>query len=141
LSRAKIGRLESALNERTLQLAATNRQLKKQALEQRAAKAKLKGTGSHYANLLEDSLKLQNGLRELSHQLIRAEERDRKRFSKKLQMEIVQALVAVNVGLITLGKDAQKATAGVVNDVNEMQVLATTSARTMRKSAERLSLQ
>ncbi len=83
-------------------LAIANRELKLEIVHRQAVEAALKKSEAHYARLFEQSKLLQEQLRHLSHQLLLAQEEERKRISRELHDEIVQTLVGINVHLASL---------------------------------------
>ena len=56
--------------------------------------------------LLRESRRPQDHLRHLTHQILSAQETDRKKISRKLQDEVAQTLLGINVRLLTLKKEA-----------------------------------
>jgi signal transduction histidine kinase len=62
----------------------------------------LKKSEAHYAQLFEQSRRMQEQLRHLSRQLLLTQEEERKRISRELHDEIVQTLVGINVHLAAL---------------------------------------
>ena len=99
----------SALSGRYL--AASNRSLKQGIAQRKTVEAALKKSGEHYKALLEESLALQEHLRHLTHQILSAQEEERKKISHDLQDEIAQTLLGINVRLLTLKKAAKGNTA------------------------------
>src|SRR5690606_20828483 len=59
-----------------------------------------------YAALLTESQIMQGKLRQLTRQIISAQEEERKEISRELHDEVVQTLVGINVQLTALGRDA-----------------------------------
>ena len=99
-------RLNETLDRRTLELAATNRHLQRSIVRRKSVEAALKKSGEHYAKLLKDSLQLQEDLRQLTHQVLAAQEDKRKKISHRTQDEIAQTLLGINVRLLTLKQEA-----------------------------------
>jgi PAS domain S-box-containing protein len=83
-------------------LNATNRELEIEIARRRTVEAALKKSEQHSNQLLSESLKLQQRLRHLSHQIIQVQEEERKRISRELHDEIVQTLVGITVQLSSL---------------------------------------
>jgi signal transduction histidine kinase len=106
-SKADLNRLNETLRRRTAELAATNRQLQRGIARRKRVETALKKSGEHYTRLLKESLQLQEGLRQLTRQVLTAQEDERKKISRELQDEIVQILLGVNVRLLTLKQQAQ----------------------------------
>jgi signal transduction histidine kinase len=134
-SRNDLGQLTRTLNRRTLELAATNRQLQRGIVRRKSVEAALKKSGQHYKKLLKESLQLQLGLRQLTHQVLAAQEDERKKISCELQNEIAQTLLGINVRLISLKQEARTNTKGLKNEIASTQRLVVTSAKSVWRVA------
>lgn len=134
-SKIDLSRLNETLGRRTLELAATNRQLKRGILRRKSVEAALKKSGAHYSRLLKDSLNLQEGLRQLTHRVLAAQEDERKKISIKLQDEIAQTLLGINVRLLALKQEARINTKGLKKEIASTQRLVAKSAKSVRRVA------
>jgi len=134
-SKMELHRLNETLDRRTLELAATNGQLERGIMRRKSVEAALKKSGQRYTRLLKDSLQLQGGLRELTHQLLASQEEDRKKISLELQNEIAQTLLGINVRLISLKREAKINTKGLKNEIASTQRLVAKSARSVRRAS------
>jgi len=134
-SKTDLHRLKETLGRRTLELAVTNRQLKRGVLRRKSVEAALKKSGVHYAKLLKDSLHLQQGLRQLTHQVLAAQEEERKKISLELQDEVAQTLLGVNVRLLTLKQESRNNTKGLKLEIASTQRLVAKSAGSVRRVA------
>src|ERR1051325_1186696 len=85
-----LSQVNKTLHQRTVELAAANRQLKQQIIQRKTAEVALKKSQQHYSQLLEQSRRMQEQLRHLSHQLLIAQEEERKEISRELHDEIAQ---------------------------------------------------
>jgi len=83
-------------------MAATNAELRQEIAHRQVAEAELKNSEQHKSRLLELAHGMQAQLRHLTHQLLRAQEEERKRISRELHDEITQTLVAISVHLAVL---------------------------------------
>lgn len=92
---AHAGQLEVVVNRRTKQLTATNRRLA-------AALASTRLGEEQNRVLLLESQVMQKKLRHLTHQILTAQEEERKKISRELHDEVVQTLVGINVELSAL---------------------------------------
>ena len=128
-------RLNETLIRRTLELSTTNRRLLRSIVRRKSVEAALKKSGIHYTKLLKDSLQLQQGLRQLTHQAQAAQEEERKKMSVELQDEIAQTLLGINVRLLTLKSEARSNTQGMKNEIASTQRLVVKSANSVRQSA------
>ncbi len=134
-SKIQLNHLNETLGRRTVELAVTNRQLQRGIVRRKSVEAALKKSGEHYAKLLKDSLQLQEGLRQLTHQVLEAQEDERKKISRELQDEIAQTLLGINVRLLTLKEEARNNTKGLKNEIASTQRLVLKSARSVRRVA------
>jgi signal transduction histidine kinase len=134
-SKIQLNRLNDTLDRRTVELAATNRLLKRGIVRRKSVEAALKISGEHYARLLKNSLQLQEGLRQLTHQVLAAQEDERKKISRELQDEIAQTLLGINVRLLTLKQEARSNTRGLKNEIASTQRLVLKSAKSVRRAA------
>jgi signal transduction histidine kinase len=134
-NKQELKRLGATLKKRTLSLAATQRQLQKSIVRRKLAETKLRTSSEQYARLLKESLLLQKGLRTLTHQVLRVQEDDRKQLSHKLQNEIAQALLGINVRLLSLKAETKGNTKGLKQGIATMQRLVTKSERSVRQAA------
>ncbi len=134
-SKIQLNRLNDTLGRRTVELAATNRLLQRGIVRRKNVEAALKISGEHYARLLKNSLQLQEGLRQLTHQVLAAQEDERKKISRELQDEIAQTLLGINVRLLTLKQEAQSNTRGLKNEIASTQRLVLKSAKSVRRAA------
>jgi two-component system CheB/CheR fusion protein len=92
------GQLEKMVATRTAQLTAANRRLVNSVDSNRKGK-------EQYQRLFLESQAMQKKLRQLTHQIITAQENERKEISRELHDEVVQALVSINVELTALGRE------------------------------------
>jgi two-component system, NarL family, sensor histidine kinase DegS len=134
-SKTQLNRLNGTLNRRTAELAVTNRQLQRGVIRRKSVERALKRSGEHYARLLKDSLQLQEGLRQLTHEVLTAQEDERKKISRELQDEIAQTLLGINVRLLSLKQEARTNTKGLKNEIASTQKLVLDSARSVRRVA------
>jgi len=91
-----------ALLRRTNELAASNRRLKVEVLHRKSADSSLRLSEKHHKVLLREARQMQLRLRHLSHQVLSAQEEERKEISRELHDEIVQTLTGINVQLASL---------------------------------------
>ncbi len=127
------------LDLRAAELTAKNRNLQRGIVRRQSVETALKISGENYAKLLKESLKLQKGLRHLTHQVLRAQETERKKISHALQDEIAQTLLGINVRLLTLKQEARTDTKSLKNGIASTQRLVVTSARWVRRFGRKLT--
>jgi signal transduction histidine kinase len=138
-SKLELNRLTGTLKRRTQQLAATNRQLRRDIARRKNVEAALKKSGAHYSRLLQESLQLQQSLRQLTHQVLQTQEDERKKISCELQDEIAQTLLGINVRMLSLKQEARNNTKGLKNEIASTQRLVVKSARSVRRVAREFS--
>ena len=63
--------------------------------------------GKPHGKCLKESLQLQQHLRQLTHQVLVAQEAEREKISQKLRDEIAQTLLGINVRLLLLKQAAR----------------------------------
>lgn len=139
LNRTALIRLNKMLSQRTAKLAVTQRLLQSGLVQRRGVERALKRSGEHYVKLLKESLTLQDSLRKLTRELLDAQEDERNEISHKLQDEIAQTLLGINVRLLSLKREARSKTQGLKNEIASTQRLVVQSAKSMRQTANDLT--
>ena len=135
----QLNRLNETLGRRTVELAATNRLLQRGTLRRKSVEAALKISGEHYTRLLKESLQLQEGLRQLTHRVLVAQEDECKKISGELQNEIAQTLLGINVRLLALKQEARISHTGLKNEIASTEQMVTKSAKSVRRVAREYS--
>ena len=74
-------------------------------------------------------------MRQLTHQVLAAQENERKKISRELQDEIAQTLLGINVRLLTLKQEARSNTKGLKNEIASTRQLVLKSAKSVRRAA------
>jgi signal transduction histidine kinase len=136
-NRTDLNRLNGTLILRTRELAATNVLLKRGIVRRKSVEAALKKSGEHYARLLRESLHLQEGFRQLTHQVLAAQEEERKKISHELQDEVAQTLLGINVRLLSLKKEARVNTDGLKQQIVSTRRLVANSAVSVKRVARK----
>jgi len=91
-----------SLKQRTIELTAANESLKVEVAQRKAAERALRLSEQNHRTLLREARRMQHRLRHLSHQVLSAQEEERKEISRELHDEIVQTLTGINVQLASL---------------------------------------
>jgi signal transduction histidine kinase len=92
----------ASLRERTAELLASNKSLKAEMVQRKKAEESLRLSEKNHGVLLREARQMQIRLRHLSHQVLSAQEAERKEISRELHDEIVQTLTGINVQLASL---------------------------------------
>jgi signal transduction histidine kinase len=120
---------------RTEELAVTNRQLRRGVVRRKALEEAARQRGQHYQKCLAEAQQLQRGLRQLAHQVLAAQEEERKKISTELHNEIAQSLLGLNVRLLGLRQAARQNTADFKNQIAGTQRLVANSVKSVRRVA------
>ena len=99
---AELKHSNETLRQRTGELTAANRRLKSEVIQRIAAERSLQLNEKKRGLMLKEARQMQCRLRHLSHQVLSAQEEERKEISRELHDEIVQTLTGINVQLASL---------------------------------------
>jgi len=135
---AQLRHFVETLSQRTVELAASNHELNLEISQRKAAEAALKESEHHYSQLLKRSDQLQEQLRQLSRQIISAQEDERKQISRELHDVIAQTLTGINVRLATLGREAALNSNGLEKNIALTQRLVEKSVDIVHRFAREL---
>ena len=102
----RLNDLIQTLSKRTMELAVSNQELRKEIERRGEIEAALKKSERHYTQLLAESGLLQEQLRYLSRQILSAQEEERKRISRELHDRIAASLTGINLELNALRNEA-----------------------------------
>jgi PAS domain S-box-containing protein len=119
-------------------LAASNEELKQEIAQRKAVEAALKKSERHYSQLLGKSDLMQEQLRQLSRQILSAQEEERKEISRELHDVIAQTLTGINVRLAALKKQAAINTNGLDRYIVSTQRLVEKSVDIVHEFAREL---
>jgi len=128
---ARLNQLNKTIRRRTVDLAASDRHLKQGVVQRKAMEQSLKKSAGHYGRLVKESRRLQKHLRQLTHQILSAQEEERKKISRDLHDEIAQTLLGINVRLLTLKSGATANTESLQKEIASTQRLVKESVKTM----------
>jgi len=137
-TKVDLSKLMAKLGRRTKELAASNRQLQKGVVRRKSMEDDFAKRGKHHQKSLKESLELQNRLRRLTHQVLVAQENERKKISCELQDEIAQTLLGISVRLLSLKQEARSNTKGIKNTIASTQRLVANSARSVRQAGRKI---
>lgn len=119
-------------------LSASNRKLKQEIVRRHEVEKSLRKSERHQARLLEQSRLMQEQLRNLSHQVLEAQEEERKRISRELHDVVAQTLTGIHVRLATLKKEAALNTKGLDRNIARTQELVEHSVEIIHQFAREL---
>src|ERR1039457_3823340 len=119
-------------------LADTNLQLRREIIRRQKVEETLKQSEQHQRRLLEEAHHMQEQLRHLSRQVLRAQEEERKRISRELHDVIAQTLTGINIRLTTLKKEAGRDIKGFERNIERTQRLVEKSVETIHQFARDL---
>jgi len=135
---ARLNEMIETLSRRSVDLAASNRQLRREIVQRRRVEKALRKSEQHYSRLLARSQQLQDQLRHLSRQLLLAQEEERKKISRELHDEIAQTLTGINVQLADLKGASTVNTAGLQQRITHTQRLVERSVDIVHRFAREL---
>lgn len=120
-----------ALSLRTVELAAANREMRREIAQRISAEAALKESQSHY-HLLHEQLTA------LSRQVLSAHEDERRRISRELHDVVAQTLTGINLRLSTFQKEAGGVSKSLDRNIARTQRLVEQSVNTVHQFARQL---
>jgi signal transduction histidine kinase len=135
---ASLNQMIQRLNQRSGDLAASNRRLKQEILQRKSVEDSLRKSEQHYSQLLEQSRHMQEQLRLLSRQLLSAQEEERKMISRELHDQIAQTLTGINIRLASLKSEAMVNTRGLQKKISSTQRLVEKSVDIVHRFAREL---
>jgi signal transduction histidine kinase len=133
-----LNQIVEMLSQRTVELAASNLELEQEIAHRKTVEAALKKSEYHYSQLLEQSERLQEQLRQLSRQILSTQEEERREISRELHDVIAQTLTGINVRLAALKKDAALNTKGLDRNIARTQRLVEKSVNIVHEFARGL---
>jgi signal transduction histidine kinase len=133
-----LSKIVEMLSQRTVELAAANVALQLEIARRQAVEEALKKSERHYSQLLAESDRLQQQLRQLSRQILQAQEEERREISRELHDVIAQTLTGINVRLAALAKAATLNTKGLDQNIAKTQKLVEKSVDIVHRFAREL---
>ena len=112
-------------------MAASNRRLEDEISRRKLVEKSLKKSEDH-------QIRLAAQLRQLSHEMLRVQEEERKRISRELHDVVVQTLVSINVHLAALGKKAAGDPRSLGREIVQTQALVEKAAAIVHRFAVEL---
>lgn len=119
----------ATLRAHTAALARANRLLAREVARREAGEATIVRGQDKFRALFQESQVMQKKLRNLTRQILSAQEEERKKISRELHDEVVQTLVGINVELTALG-------ANVAADLSSFRRRLTRTRRLVENSVD-----
>jgi signal transduction histidine kinase len=135
---AHLNQMIQTLNQRSVDLAASNRRLQLEIAQRKSVEESLRESERHYSQLLEQSRHMQEQLRLLSRQLLSAQEEERKMISRELHDQIAQTLTGINIRLASLKTGATRNNKGLQKKISSTQRLVEKSVDIVHRFAREL---
>ena len=126
------------LTQRTVELAATNEDLKREIDRRRSVEECLRTSEQTSSQLLEKSRRMQEELRLLSRRMLSAQEEERKTISRELHDVIAQMLTGINVRLTALKTKTTSSTRDMQKKIEVTQRLVEKSVDIIHRFARDL---
>jgi signal transduction histidine kinase len=137
-SNVRLRRMKETLGQCKQELATSKLQLQCGGVRHKVMEQNFAKNGQCHDKCLEESLELQKCLKQLTHRVLAAQEDERKKISVKLQDEIAQTLLGINVRLLFLKQENRSNSNGLKNEIARTQRLVAKSARCVRRFAKEL---
>lgn len=128
------------LEERTLDLAGSRREMRKQTSGCKASEAALEVSETHADELLQESRKLESHVQIMTRKIMTSHEEERKRMSHELQNEIAQTLLGIHVRLLALRKAAAISSPSFAQEITMTQELIGESVKVIHRYALEIGL-
>jgi len=135
---ARADQLTRTLSRRTLEASAAERDLQLGLVRGRAAEAALKESGKQRSRLRRESLRLQDRLSRQTRALLSRQETERRENSLRLQNEVAQTLVAINIRMLALKEAARANTENFKREIDETKALVKKSEQTIARLAHEI---
>ena len=126
------------LSQRTVDLAASNLALSAEITRRESVEEALKAKERGYARVIKESAALHEQMRQLSRQILSAQENERKEISRELHDMVGQTLTGINIRLAALKAAATLDTKSLARNIAETQQLVEHSVDLVHRFAREL---
>lgn len=130
--------LARLLRERTAALLAAQRQTRREIARRKASESQLAQGARDYSRLLAQSRHMREQARRLAHQILLAQEEERKEISRELHDEVAQILAGINVRLAALKQAGSINNRSLNHTIAQTQRLVKQSLETVHRYAREL---
>jgi len=134
----RLNQVVKDLNERTLELAESVEELKQEIDQRQAVEACLRDSQQTTSKLLANSRQMQEELRDLSRELLTAQEEKRRKIGRELHDVIAQTLTSINVRLAVLKVEPKASTQELHEKIAVTQRLVEQSVEIVHRFARDL---
>jgi PAS domain S-box-containing protein len=131
-------KLSEEAQRRVEALAEANQDLRQEIARRQVLEESLRKSEQHQSQLLAQSHTMQDRLRQLSRQVLRAQEEERRRISRELHDVIAQTLTGINVQLAALAKQTRLDPKGLDRSIARTQRLVEKSVDIVHQFAREL---
>ncbi len=136
---ADFEQLNTNLRQRTADLTESNRKLRIQIEERKSAETALKASEHSSRQLLRDSQLLERNVKEMTREILSATENERYAMSLRLNDEIAQTLLGINIRMIALKNEIAVNHANHNDEIDMIQQLVEDSAEMIKRLAYEFS--
>ena len=126
---AELHGIHTDLDQRTKDLAASQREVVREKKERKTAERALRTGEETATELLRDSRMLEEELREMTRQTLSAAESERERMSLHLQDDIAQAMIGIQVRLLALKKSVSMSHENIAEQISTTESLMAQSVK------------
>jgi len=137
---AGLQQLQERLGQRTLDLADSNRDLQQGITERRIAEAALENSEHISSQLLQESRLLEQQLKDMTRQIMAADEVERKKMSLQLHDDIGQTLLGIHMRLLTLKKEVAARHVGLSQEIATTQCLVEAAVKNINQFAHEFGI-
>jgi signal transduction histidine kinase len=134
----KLRQLIATHEKRNVELARINRALGIEIREHRRTEKALRQSEEHFRDLFQKARRMEDNLRNLSNQILHAQEEERKHISRELHDEVGQALTAISVTLASLKTSGGGRARQVSRQLTDAQCLLQETMDTVHRFAREL---
>lgn len=137
---ARLSKFCATLAAQTLALAESQREIGREVEARKSGEAQLKSRSETFAELLRNARTLEEQLRDTAHALISASEVEKKLVSVRLQDEIAQTLLGINMRLLALKGEVTAGHERINSEIEKTRHLVESSLKSVELFAHTLGI-